>query len=384
MYSTTQTDFAQYQSKVIFAGQAERYFLTLDLNDEHNLDRVRSLYKDFLNQLKRLEMVPVYEKVFGDESVNSILKAVRDSMGYSYFPSAIVNYHTLTEAPISSIFIYAIKVLDEDACSVHYTSNLSVEVKIGNCRHLHLLKVEDTTEVTGEGGTFDKLFSSLEAQLTRNSFRPKDIVRTWFYVNKIKQNYPEFNDARRRYFDKNEIKYTENAAELPSSTCIGAPIAEVKVIQADAYYMCRQHNPGIKVGRMFNQEQNEANGTTYLFQPTFARATEIVTPYYTEIQLSGTASINQHGESVYLNNSYQQILTTLKHVKGLLSQHSMGFEHLVQSTCFFKRKEYYQDYLSALDSLGIQNFSHTFVIGDVCRDELLFEIDGIAVKNNSL
>lgn len=369
------------QHKTTKLHHAELCFSTLNLNAETNLDAILNLYRDFLFQLKNQGFIPVYEKIVGDDTLKLILTEEREKIEWFDFPSSFINYQTVMGGPLSSIFIYAIKILNHDNCSIRYISKQAVEVNLGDCSHLYILGLNDNNSKKTDQGVFEDMFSNLEAQLHQNEYSPKNLVHTWFYLRKIKQNYPGFNLARRLFFDRNGVNYTDNALTLPSSTCIGAPICEENVYAADIYCI-RHNNASTKVSRMFNEKQNEANGTNYLFQPTFARATEIIEPDYTKIHVSGTASINQNGESINLNDSYNQILTTLNHVKSLLNQHDMNFEHLVQSTCFFKRKEYYSDFLMALEALGLQNFSQTFVIGDVCRDELLFELDGIAVKKH--
>jgi len=70
----------------------------------------------------------------------------------------------------------------------------------------------------------------------------------------------------------------------------------------------------------------------------------------------------------------------LLNVGALLEQKEMSFSDFCISTCFFKKKEYYKYFEQVLDELNIPNFSNTFVVGDVCRSNLLFELDGIAIK----
>ncbi len=136
-----------------------------------------------------------------------------------------------------------------------------------------------------------------------------------------------------------------------------------------------------KVKRLYNKYQNEAEGSQYLFQPTFSRALLIEDENLTELQVSGTASINESGETVYIDDPYQQIKKTLINVGALLEQANMNFNDFVESTCFFKKEAYYQEFLAAVKELNIGEFSNSFVIGDVCRDNLLFELDGIAIKS---
>ena len=119
-----------------------------------------------------------------------------------------------------------------------------------------------------------------------------------------------------------------------------------------------QH-PTIK--RVYNKFQNEAEGKNYLFKPTFSRALLIEDQYLAELQVSGTASINETGETVYLDDPYQQIKKTLINVGNLLEQANLNFGDFCESTCFFKKIEYYEHFSEAVKDLKIGDFSNTFV-----------------------
>lgn len=354
----------------------EKHFFTLNLNEVQDFNELIEQYSGLLDEIIEIGLTPVYERIFGDNTQTGALYKVKQEKFKNIYPTGFVNYETISGAPLSSIFVYAVKINNEDTVSVSSISDKAVKLRIKDVEHFYFLGNEKKSV---EEDPFEGVFMYLDKCLRTNSLSSDSIVRTWFYVRSIEEYYPKFNEERRHFFDRNNITYSNQASNLPSSTCIGALVSENELIHSDMYCL-RQTKNTFKVGRMYNQNQNEANGTTYKFQPTFARATEIIGPEHIEIQVSGTASINDKGESIHLNNPYDQIQTTIKHVEHLLGQHSMKFEDLIQSTCFFKNKDYYDDFVKVLKDMKIPMFSSTFVVGDVCRDELLFELDGIALK----
>lgn len=98
------------------------------------------------------------------------------------------------------------------------------------------------------------------------------------------------------------------------------------------------------------------------------------------MQISGTASIDNHGKTIYIKDPYQQIKRTLLNIKNLLNNVGLDFSDIVCSTCFFKDPSSYKLLKKIIEELNITDFPSINVIANVCRDNLLFEIDAIAVK----
>ena len=141
-----------------------------------------------------------------------------------------------------------------------------------------------------------------------------------------------------------------------------------------------KRRPHPELIRMYNTRQNEAEGDTYLFKPTFSRGMVIRDEKLVEMQICGTASIDRDGKTAFIGQPYEQIKWTLVNVLGLLEQQGMTVDDMVQSNCFFKAREYYDLFLGLLQELKIVDFASICVVGDVCRTDLLFELDGVALK----
>ena len=144
------------------------------------------------------------------------------------------------------------------------------------------------------------------------------------------------------------------------------------------YYLKRQ-GP-ILIRRIYNQYQKEADNESYIFNPTFSRALQIMQPGLIELQISGTASIDKNGNTVYPGDAYNQIKTALKMVNNLLRQADLEFKDICFATCIFKYKSDYVFFPQVLEELGYSEFPFISIQGNLCRDDLLFEIDGVAMR----
>jgi enamine deaminase RidA (YjgF/YER057c/UK114 family) len=366
-----------------------KYYITVDLNNVKTMKEGLEQYEEIFKFIDQHQIKPVYEKIFGKLSSCEAITGARErylkNLKIESSPLSYVEGDPTSGVPVSSIEIYGISTADKQVKINYYqdsengqTMGTVVQTPTSKSLYLFGLKVANhgTMSTYQE---FKTLYQTLQRYLKENNFTPEDIVRTWIYLSDISKNYGDFNTARREYFEENKVEYAASSQELPASTCIGGRASRESEMLINAICIDKKiQHPIIK--RIYNKFQNEAEGSSYLFRPTFSRALLIEDEGLMELQVSGTASINETGETVYLDDPYQQIKKTLLNVGALLEQVDMDFSDFCESTCFFKQAEYYRDFLEVAKELKIGAFSNSFVVGDVCRDNLLFELDGIAVK----
>lgn len=366
-----------------------KYFLTVNLNNIVSTEEINTLYKELIDYIREHKIQPVYEKVFGNLGFRDQFLSFRNHLLKNNHlnepPLSYIEGKPVSGAPISSILVYGVFAAD-NAITIDYYH----DPQKGNCigtilqtpqtRSLHLLGVRvPSPGISTPIQEFRSVYQSLSTYIRENGFSPADILRTWIYLKNIHQTYGDFNTARREFFQENEIDFAVDSKELPASTCIGGKSSDQSEMTMNLICMDKKLASG-KIRRLFNKYQNEAEGSRYLLKPTFSRALFIEDENLMELQVSGTASINEFGDTVYLHDAYRQIKKTLINVAALLEQTGMSFSDFTESACFFKKEEYYHDFLAVLEELNIGEFANTLVIGDICRDNLLFEMDGIAIK----
>jgi enamine deaminase RidA (YjgF/YER057c/UK114 family) len=349
-----------------------------------------NLYKEILKDIKKNGEAIIFEKVFGGLSYylkfNELRSAFFKEEKIQIPPMDYVEGMPVDKSDLAGIMIYTVKYNNMTAEDIiYYTMDdftYAVSYVINHARKLYFngslknLEMEKSTTLELEIKEKFKLFQSC---LKNVGFKANCITRTWFYLNDIAENYKEFNALRREFFNELGIDYSDESNYLPASTCIEGKGAVSQYCSMNFY--CTDTESEVEIRRIYNREQNEANGSTYLFKPTFSRAVSLTYSNFIEMQISGTASINEKGESVFLNNPYEQIKKTLKNVNNLLRSEGMNFGDIVFSTCFFKDAAYFTFFQSILEEMKLDQFPFVCVVSNICREDLLFEIDAIAAKH---
>lgn len=361
-----------------------QFYITLDLNHALNESMVQEEYSNLNRYLTQNEIQVVYEKCFGQLSFKDKVLDIKRSVEREKFPQWPLSYiegNPALNSCMSSITVMGIRSLNKEV-KIEYIEFedrvIGTKMIDLNQEYLYIMGLaSDTRHGTNE---FNGMFEQLKDILSVSQFSVGDMVRTWIYLNDINDNYVNFNEARRVFFEQSNIDYSSSSNVLPASTCIHGITNYGATAMIDV--MCiKKMSSNAKIDRIYTPLLNEAEGDSYLFKPTFSRALSIEADNHIEIQLSGTASVDQNGETVFKDDPYKQIQKTLTNIESMLSVHELTFEDFVQSTCFFKSDEYYTIFQQVMQEMNIPHFSSTFVIGDICRQDLLCEIDGVIKKS---
>ena len=100
----------------------------------------------------------------------------------------------------------------------------------------------------------------------------------------------------------------------------------------------------------------------------------------TQILISGTASIDQWGNVMHLDDIKSQTLRMWKNVEVLLHEAGSGYEDVAQIIVYLRRQEDYE----LVDDLFRSRFPSIptlIVMGRVCRPTWLIEMECIAITH---
>ncbi len=228
----------------------------------------------------------------------------------------------------------------------------------------------------------ETMFRKAEAILKSQGASYRNVVRTWIYVDQILDWYHEFNKARNAcYTDfgllrNGELEHAEEIF-LPASTGIAGKNPQGFSATMDLLAITKTSNADIQIYPLSGTRQR----SPYRYGSAFSRAMCVMESKEKWIFVSGTASINEQGESVHQGDIVAQVKHTLEVVHSLVRPEEVSISNLCEATVFFKRKEDFPLYQKTADALGISNIPAVYLIADVCRDELLFELDGIFVAS---
>jgi 2-iminobutanoate/2-iminopropanoate deaminase len=123
----------------------------------------------------------------------------------------------------------------------------------------------------------------------------------------------------------------------------------------------------------------------YAKPSSFSRGMRIDLNGLTILLISGTASIDENGQSVHIGDFRAQMRRTLSNITGLLESEGATWHDIVRTSCYLRdidrdydafnqeRTSFYKE--QGLDPLP----ASTGIQAHLCRPELLIEIEAIAM-----
>jgi enamine deaminase RidA (YjgF/YER057c/UK114 family) len=215
------------------------------------------------------------------------------------------------------------------------------------------------------------LFERMEASLACANMKLTDTVRTWLYLDRLLEWYGEFNEVRTDFFDKRGLF----GKLVPASTGIGAANPWGAALLADLLAVVPKSD-ACRVEAVASPMQCSALD----YKSSFSRAVELSFPSHRELLISGTASIDAPGKSIHVGDPAEQIDYTMKVIGAILESRGMGWQHLSRGIAYFKNRDDVKLWEEWAVANRLPRFSLAISHADVCRDELLFEIELDAIK----
>jgi enamine deaminase RidA (YjgF/YER057c/UK114 family) len=203
----------------------------------------------------------------------------------------------------------------------------------------------------------------------------QDVRRTWFYLEDILDWYDDFNVSRSRYFHESGLMNGSIKSIIPASTGIWGRNAHGFATTMDLLAMRPSDEQKFEVKRMLNPKQNEATD----YGSAFSRGVSVDTKLNTYAFVSGTASIDETGKSIHPNDMEKQTARTFDNIDALLQGVHGDLHSIVQATAFVKHEEDIPVYEAEIEKRGLQDLPIIQTVADVCRDDLLFELDATAI-----
>lgn len=225
------------------------------------------------------------------------------------------------------------------------------------------LQPEETDVSRGDQTT--QTFELMETALDRAGMDFSNVVRTWFYLDRILDWYDEFNVARSRFFKERGVF----DRLVPASTGVGLGNPTRCALMAEAFAV-KPKDPRVLIQAVPSPLQCPA----LAYGSSFSRAVEIAAPDHKRLLISGTASIAADGSNAHLGDVKAQIVFTLQVVEAILKSRGMDWSHTSRAVAYFKRAED-MGALASLTDNALQGLPMAVVHADVCRDELLFELE---------
>ena len=221
------------------------------------------------------------------------------------------------------------------------------------------------------GATIDAAVALLEGE--GYSFR--NVARTWFYLRDILDWYGPFNAVRNSAFRRLGLMGSNGHGEIPASTGIEGRNPRGAWCTLDLIAARARPGRRFEMERLHSRKQNEATE----YGSAFARGMALTLGDCRYCFVSGTASIDDHGRTVHVGDFVAQTEHTLAVVSALLESAGAALPDVRQATAFLKDPRDQRSFERIADRAGLSGVPMVTTVADVCREELLFEIDATAV-----
>ena len=197
-----------------------------------------------------------------------------------------------------------------------------------------------------------------------------DVARTWMWLGDILDWYGDFNRVRSAFFTERGLLKSGGDGFLPASTGIGIGPAGALTCAMD---VC-----GVVGGRDLIEFRLAGGnqGPASRYGSAFSRAAAAVTPAGRTVYVSGTAAIDGAGRTMHPGDAPRQIDDTVRNVLAVLRDAGCGEAEIVQAIVYCKTTAVEQVFR---DQWGTRSWPHLVCIADICRDDLVFEIEVTAM-----
>jgi len=214
-------------------------------------------------------------------------------------------------------------------------------------------------------------FENIEKGLKLAGMGIKDIVRTWFFNKDILDWYREFNSVRTTFYREKGVF----DGLLPASTGIGGDNpAHAAIIACAIAMQAKEDNVIVK------EVPSPLQCPACDYGSSFSRAVQVSMPDHCRVFISGTASIDPEGKTVHIGNTNAQVALTLEVVEGILKSLGMNYSDVTRANAYFKYPKDTPAFKGYCEKYGLPASRVVVAHNDICRDELLFEIEVDAIS----
>ena len=341
--------------------------------------------EDIFAQLAKVEGVPVRVILFTSITDNAEYKAQRERVKQHLsekFGAQRPMSALIVQPPLGAT-LYAEVTTIEQAGKIAYHDDyilLDGEVVISGGIHApHDGSIGDQSE---------EIFQRVRAILSAEGLAANDIVRQWNFIEHITscseqgQNYQQFNDARSRFYSG-----AEWSNGYPAATGIGAEGGGVVIL-----FVAVRHSSNISravdnplqiSAHAYSQQVLIEGRDQHKTTPKFERARWVGSTPKDMIYISGTAAIR--GEESLQADAAEQIAMTMDNIAHLVSTENQSRHNVPQPKArqyeilrvYVKREESWREIANWINN-NCPCHNVAFLKADICRAELLVEVEGIA------
>jgi enamine deaminase RidA (YjgF/YER057c/UK114 family) len=358
--------------RVQSSGVAEVYISAVPLKPMPAKEQAQELFSAVCNAVKSNNAHIFQERVFGVASAMKIAADVRSKIfsgiNDGVEPAFLVEEGT-SNGPLSGIQVHAI-------CSetkpeiIEFNGNLCGRIMTLPGRTYLGLSSVSAPQYEQPADQAQVMLEKSEIILEKYGADFKSVARTWMWLGDVLSWYGDFNRVRNKFFTDRGIIGKDARQSMPASTGIGLGPANGGKCAMDLVAVLEPANSTEFLHVAGRQQCALEYGSA------FSRASRAITPAGKTVFVSGTASINSAGQTTNIGDGPAQINETIENVRAVLKDMNCGDKDVVQVVAYCKTSEIEKMFNVVKNNL---KWPWVVAIGDVCRDDLLFEIEAAAL-----
>lgn len=245
-------------------------------------------------------------------------------------------------------------------------------IKGNNYKMLWTAGYDGRGEFDSYGQTKD-LFNKLTSVLDTYGMTLLDnTVRTWVYVRDIDNHYKGMVDARREYFIEQGL--TPETRYIASTGIEGKSRTVDSLLTVDSLSI-----GGLVPEQIVRMEALENLSPTIKYGVTFERGTRIRFGDRSHFHISGTASIDKHGDVLHLGDVEKQAERTIDNVEALLSPHGADLNDMRYLLVYLRDVHAMDTVENIVRKRVPEHVPVLYLKGPVCRPTWLVEMEGVGI-----
>jgi len=339
------------------------------------------LFAQVAAALVRRRIQPFQEKLYGLSRARAAVLSRRDTIYRQRGLDRTMPVTWVQGAPVqgcdfAGLQIWGVAPRDGEACVSTVENPVTGRGRLWTGSGFRMLQLPSITGRPGADRVAQahQMFTNMGLGLQAHGMKFTNILRTWIYVARLLDWYGDLNSVRTAIYRQAGLGI-EGGQPFPASTGImghsGDEECLLDVVALDS------DDPAAARATAIRRSPRQDSSCNY--GSSFSRGMTLEIEGRRTVFVSGTASINPAGASTHIGDAEMQSLETLMCVGAILEEQGGGLQNITSATVFCKDREAWEAWERVTGLLGVPALPKVCVLADVCRHDLLVEMEAVAV-----
>ena len=362
-----------YTRKVQSASAAEIYITAVPKDCPASQGDIAELFAGIVKILNKEQASILQERVFIIEGAQEKISAARQK-AYGRTDDGVAPSFLISKeggcGAISGVQVHAVAGVKKPEVVTAGGKACGRIIKTPKCSYVTLSAISgDKSSQRAEQAR--EMLEKAEKALKQLGGGFSCVPRTWMWLGDILSWYGEFNKVRNQFFTELGLIGKGSRQSMPASTGIGLSLTRDGQFGMDLTAVLEPAGT-IEFLSAGGKQQCALN-----YGSAFSRASRAASPAGETVFVSGTASIDTLGATTHIGDAKGQIEATIENVRAILKDMNCSDRDVVQVIAYSKTQEVEDAFVEFKKRL---DWPWIMAICDICRDDLLFEIEATAIR----